>query len=103
MFNNNNPSIQIEAVENGFIVHVTIPPTWQNDSPNAIIEALVPTIERAQNRLTGDDWKNKMEDEIQDSMPKPVKPYRQYVCVDWDAVLVIINAHRFTPTGTSEP
>lgn len=93
MYGNNNNKIEIEAVENGYVVTIII--MQPEKSPLDMINTIMPAIERIQNKAIGDNWKNDMQDEIDhaERMAQP-KPVRQYVCANWEAVLKIINEQK---------
>lgn len=92
---NENNSINIEQVENGFIVTIVIVQN-QESNPMDIVNNFLPAFEKLQNKLTGDDWKNNIDSDINDALKsEPIKPIRQFVCKTWDEVLEIINKANF--------
>lgn len=95
MYGNNNNKIEIEKVENGYVVTVVITEN-KSESPLDIVNHMMPMFERIQNKAMGEDWKDKLQDEIDGAVKvQPLKPVRQFVCADWKAVLKIINAENF--------
>lgn len=90
MFNSENQNIKIDKVENGFIVSIFIPPT--NNPEMDIMNQVMPMIEKMQNKMMGDDWKNEVNDELQEVLKsQTIKPFRQFVAKNYKEVLSIIE------------
>jgi hypothetical protein len=95
MYNNgSNPNINIDKVENGYIVSITYP--GRGFDPMDIVDKIVPMFEKVKNQLDGEEWKDVMDNEINEALQQqPPKPFRQYVCKDWSEVLIKINDENF--------
>jgi hypothetical protein len=95
MYGNSNNKIEIEKVHNGYLVTIILPGNHR-DVTTEVLDKFIPMIEQMKNQIEGEDWKNKMQDEIDSSINviKP-PPLRQFIAKNWKEVLNIINAENF--------
>lgn len=94
MFGHNNNKIEIEKLENGYVLRIII--AQKEPSPIDMVNQIMPAIERIQNKAMGDDWKNHVQDEIDGVVNSlPPKPVREYICKTMDEVFKMIKKENF--------